>query len=449
MSAVVQTQADAVPAGAPPPSRPATRRHARQYARIWRWHFFAGLLVVPFILWQGVTGVAYLWHEEIADALWPQLRLVEPRGSMVPLDRQLAAARAANANADAMPVRVLRAADRSRSTQFVFSHGNGLSRPTFVDPYSGRLLGSVPARTWLPGLTRSLHGGWPLGRVGSWLLELGACWCIVMVLSGLYLWWPRAARGMAGVLYPRLRHGARVFWRDLHAVVGIGFSAVLLAFLITALPWTDFWGGQVLKPLQRWSGQIAPDIRGNGAHHPPGAHAGHSARAPALQRMVDLAASEGLRGDLQIDLARDGGPVTVAMKSGRAANERVLRVAPDGERVIARIGWHDYPAIPRLVATGVDLHEGTFLGRANRIANTVVVGALFWLVVTGAIGWYRRRPSEGGLSAPPPQAGLLPRWLMAVAIALCVAMPLLGISVVLLWLVDGALGALGRWRRRE
>jgi len=31
----------------------------RLYARIWRWHFFAALIVIPFVLWQSVAGEPY------------------------------------------------------------------------------------------------------------------------------------------------------------------------------------------------------------------------------------------------------------------------------------------------------------------------------------------------------------------------------------------------------
>ena len=40
----------------------------------------------------------------------------------------------------------------------------------------------------------------------------------------------------------RASRGSRVFWRDLHATVGIWFAVVILAFLVTAFPWTTFWG---------------------------------------------------------------------------------------------------------------------------------------------------------------------------------------------------------------
>ena len=148
--------------------------------------------------------------------------------------------------------------DTRSSTAFFFNDDNGLPYPAFVNPHTGEYLGSVPSTHWIAGLSRGLHGGWPIKPWGSYLLELGACWAIVMILTGLYLWWPRGARGLAGVLYPRLRSGSRIFWRDLHATVGIYISVIVLAFLCTALPWTTLWGGKVLGTIQKAVGQESP-----------------------------------------------------------------------------------------------------------------------------------------------------------------------------------------------
>ena len=80
----------------------------QQYRRLWRWHFYAAFLVIPFVLWQGTTGVLYLWHEQIADALWPELRFVEAGTQRVDLDRQL---RAVTAGDDRLPTVVKLPAD--------------------------------------------------------------------------------------------------------------------------------------------------------------------------------------------------------------------------------------------------------------------------------------------------------------------------------------------------
>ena len=48
--------------------------------RAWRWHFLAAVLVIPFVLWQSITGTLYLWSESWVDQVHTDLRFVEPAG---------------------------------------------------------------------------------------------------------------------------------------------------------------------------------------------------------------------------------------------------------------------------------------------------------------------------------------------------------------------------------
>src|SRR5690349_20708079 len=62
------------------------------YGRLWRWHFFAAFVVIPFVLWQSTSGVLYLWSERWLDAAYPELRFVAPQAHQLPLSAQIGAA---------------------------------------------------------------------------------------------------------------------------------------------------------------------------------------------------------------------------------------------------------------------------------------------------------------------------------------------------------------------
>ncbi|HBN52279.1 MAG TPA: hypothetical protein DD465_24620, partial [Thalassospira sp.] len=40
----------------------------------WRWHFYAGLFVLPFMILLAVTGAAYLFRDEIDDWVYSDLK---------------------------------------------------------------------------------------------------------------------------------------------------------------------------------------------------------------------------------------------------------------------------------------------------------------------------------------------------------------------------------------
>lgn len=414
----------------------------RLYRRFWRWHFWAAFLVIPFVLLQSTTGTLYLWHEEWADWAHPELRFVVPGQARASLDAQVGAARAAQPHARATTLRV--SSDPRRSTQVIFGGhhgdgGDGLPFPVFVDPYRAQVLGSIPAWQWMPGWSRKIHGGWPLGDAGSWLLELGACWAVVMILTGVYLWWPRDGRGLLAALVPRSRLGPRVFVRDLHAGVAVLFCLVILAFLLTALPWTKFWGERVLRPVQNALHQPSPFASAGRARSTPLAGV-----APAgLDEAVALARAQGVEGELEIRLDAPelfDAATSIKTLAPRAAQETDLAIDRYSRRTLVRTTWDDYPPISRAVATGVDLHEGTYFGRANQWLNTAVSATLVWLSVTGFLSWWWRRPRDGhaGLAAPPRLKGPLPRSVWVTAATLCAVLPLLGVSVLALWWVDRA-----------
>jgi uncharacterized iron-regulated membrane protein len=430
------------------------RARPAYYGLFWRWHFFAALIVVPFVLWQATTGTLYLWSEWAMDTLHPALRFVVPADAPKPPSEQVAAALAFAAERPSAPMTsmhmhgmsmpmtmpmgpktatphgpavlgILLPAERNRSTTVLLQDTHGLAYPVFVDPGSARVLGSLSSAAWLPGLSRSLHGGWPLGKPGSWLLELGDCWAIVMILTGFYLWWPRGRR-LPEFLVPRFGSGTRVMLRDLHATVAVLFSAVFLFFLISALPWTQFWGNELLSRVEAVTGQqsAAPFSSGGAAASQV------SSALTGLDQAVRETRARGVNGTLDIRLSpRADAPWWLTNVHTVDADHTLTAGAADGA-VTADVTNDKLPAIPRFVAFGVHVHQGDF-GLWNLWLNTFFALSLIWLSATGIASWWMRRPK--GKIAPPPKTET--RWpvaLASAAVVMSLVLPLFGLSVVLL-----------------
>lgn len=476
------------------------------YGRLWRWHFFAALLVIPFVLWQSVTGTLYLWSEWWMDQAHPQLRFVAPAGAPLPVREQIQAAlkavaggssrtlgrgaaegssldRApdaamasaspqANSAADTaggadhhaaadMPrpdhaghhdaadspltghahhggsgpsqgltvQRILLPDDPIRSTTVLFQRANNLPFPVFVNPNTGAVLGRLSGTAWLPGLSRALHGGWPLGEPGSWLLELGDGWAILMLATGLYLWWPRS-RGIAA-LWPRTGAGTRVLLRDLHSCVAVWFSVVFLFFLISALPWTAFWGNTLLQAIESSTGQSSP-----AGFSPGGAPvAQFSSASLPIEHAVEAARRTGVHGTLDIRLAPwPGAPLFMTNTGVSPSQDRTVLADPAAGSISGDYNNQQIPVIPRLVALGVHVHQADF-GPVNVWLNTAFATSLVWLSVTGALSWWSRRPA-GKVGAPPRVTADVPVVVRAFLILACFLMPLFGASVLLIVLSE-------------
>ncbi|HUE17770.1 MAG TPA: PepSY domain-containing protein, partial [Planctomycetaceae bacterium] len=64
--------------GAPPAD---TRRFAtgdRLYRVIWRWHFYAGMIVAPALIVVAATGALYIFKDELEAVIYPGVTYVEP-----------------------------------------------------------------------------------------------------------------------------------------------------------------------------------------------------------------------------------------------------------------------------------------------------------------------------------------------------------------------------------
>jgi uncharacterized iron-regulated membrane protein len=88
-----------------------------------------------------------------------------------------------------------------------------------------------------------------IGVTGDRMIEIAASLAMVLVATGLYLWWPRDT-SFGRALIPNFAARGRALWKTLHATVGAWVSIILIFFLISGLSWAGIWGG---KLMQAWN----------------------------------------------------------------------------------------------------------------------------------------------------------------------------------------------------
>ena len=176
---------------------------------IWRWHFYAGLLVMPMVLILSLTGAMYLFKPQIDRWEERAFRNLPTFGAVAP-NAQVDAALAVWPGASFHAYRLPEHPGDAAMVHIALPAGEGgqAMRDVLVSP-QGRVLASLDPDWRIMDVVQKLHGQLLIGKKGSWLVELAASWAIVMILTGLYLWWPKG-RGAAGVVWPhRLRNAGR------------------------------------------------------------------------------------------------------------------------------------------------------------------------------------------------------------------------------------------------
>ncbi|MBA3783256.1 MAG: PepSY domain-containing protein, partial [Nocardioides sp.] len=218
------------------------RQNAGWFRAFWRWHFYASFLVVPILLVLASTGLIYLLRFQLEPLLHADLMKIEAASSSQ-IRQPYAAQQAAveRAYPDDTVVSMTEPSTADRSTVFSLTEIDGSTRDAYVNPYGAEVLGSLNPDTTLSGYAVRLHGELMSGRFGDLVIELGACWAIVMSLTGYYLFLKgrKARRRQAQRTAKRLRMR--------HGLVGSFVGVGLLGLLISGLPWTGVWGEQAQK----------------------------------------------------------------------------------------------------------------------------------------------------------------------------------------------------------
>ena len=235
------------------------------YRRVWRWHFYAGLLCLPFLVLMAVTGGLYLYKDALEAWLHGPLLHVDAArgrgaapggGAPLPPEALVARARAA---VPGEAVRFVAPAAPGRSAEVGVRGADGVLA-VYLDPADGRVLGSLHDERRPMEVVKRLHSLVIAGPLANLWVEVVAGWAIVLVVSGVFLWWPRGRTG--GVLTVRARPARRLWWRDLHAVTGVFASAVILFLAVTGMPWSAFWGEQFGRLAGAWGVGMPPYVWG-------------------------------------------------------------------------------------------------------------------------------------------------------------------------------------------
>ena len=74
-------------------------KQGRLYRMLWRWHFYAGIILLPFIIILSLTGMVYLFKPQIERAIDKPYHNLQLSGSFAPPSAQVAAALKTEPNA--------------------------------------------------------------------------------------------------------------------------------------------------------------------------------------------------------------------------------------------------------------------------------------------------------------------------------------------------------------
>jgi uncharacterized iron-regulated membrane protein len=305
---------------------------------------------------------------------------------------------------------------------------------------------------------RKIHSLDQFGWLANRVVELVAGWALVLVATGIYLWWPR--RRAAGVVAIRAGAKGRAWWRDLHAVGGL-YSAAFIAFLaLTGLPWSGFWGSKVNSyadqaglgyPPEFWNEVPVSALPEGGAtmgeamtqaswslENAPMPESAPSAASPiGIDKAVATFDGLGIHPGYTVDLPRGpDGVYSASVFPDQVAFERVVHLDQYTGAVLFDGGFGELGAAGKSIEWGISVHMGQEFGLPNQLVMLGACFAILLMSVTGIVMWWKRKP-VGRLGAPPipPHPGAL-RNVALIVLPLAILFPLVGGSILVLLLLD-------------
>ncbi|MDF1996421.1 PepSY-associated TM helix domain-containing protein [Peribacillus frigoritolerans] len=421
------------------------------YRTVWRWHFYAGIIFAPLLIILAVTGSIYLFKPQIEQVLYQDYQGVTPLGDRLPASQQIENVK--ELYPDAVVTKYHPGENASRSSEVSIT-SNKESLTIFMDPYTGKSIGELNDEDRIMDKIEEIHGELMAGTLGDRIVELAACWAVVLIVSGIYLWYPRKKQSFSGVLFPRLNKGKHIFRRDLHAVPAFWITAGMLFLIMTGLPWSGFWGNnfQLLAtnsgsgyPPSIWTGSApTSSIKTKDIADVPWAAENLDVPLSDIQGflplsiddVVTIANREGMHPSYSINIPQEtDGVYTLSAFPPKAQDEATIHIDQYSGAVLADYRYDHYGLIGKIVAWGITLHKGTQFGLINQIISLLICLGIMLVACSGFYLWWKRKPKKS-LGAPKAPQIKNVKLFLFLLIGLGILFPLVGLSLIVVWLID-------------
>ncbi|BBC38449.1 Peptidase [Streptomyces graminofaciens] len=429
-----------------------------------RLHFYAGVLVAPFLLVAALTGGLYAASFQIEKIVYAdEMTVSEVGDTKLPISEQVAAARKEHPEGTIAAVRP--SPEDDATTRVMLSGVEGVDESAtlavFVDPYTAEVrgaleqygaTGALPVRTWIDQLHANLH----LGETGRLYSELAASWLWVISGGGLVLWFSRrrALRKVRGTSGRRRTLG-------LHGTVGVWAAAGFFFLSATGLTWSAYAGANI-DVLRTELHQATPAISAaaSGDHGGHGGHDSGSADGGAaegdLDKILDAARAKGLGDPVEIVPPADESSAYVVKQVQRSwpTKQDAVAVDPATAEVTDTLRFADFPVLAKLTRWGIDAHTGVLFGIVNQLVLMALALSLVLLIVWGYRMWWQRgRASAFGRPIPRGAWQQVPPYILVPALAVIAVLgyyvPLLGLPLAAFIVVDVVLGELAHRRGKR
>ena len=215
-------------------------------------HRYLGLTVGGVYALLGLTGSILVFDHSIDEALNSDIYYIAERGDPLPLQQLLDGALASMAGGDRIVYIEIPIA-AGRAYRFFSKNAIGDRLEIFINPYTGDVIDTRIWGNYFASFIYDLHSNLVSGSAGHFVIGIVGLVILLMLLSGLYRWWPKSRRWRSALLAKGRAAPIRRHF-DLHRLTG-AYMAVFLIVSATSGVYLCFPGQ--FKAVVAWALPVA------------------------------------------------------------------------------------------------------------------------------------------------------------------------------------------------
>lgn len=430
--------------------KPKKQQKTRLYNVFWRWHFYAALFITPLLLTLTLSGIGYLFYTDIEKKAYHQLFFGNSEKSQ-PLTIDAGIAKAVEQNKGYTVAKVI-VLNEPYNTRLTMTSKHGDEKYVFLDD-KYEMVGTQNATYTFSNVMREIHSSLFVGgTIVNYLVELAACWAIFLLLTGLYMTFKSRALKKIPNATKRQKN------KKWHAIIGTIITIPMVIIIFTGLPWSAFMGNFIYEAAQKYSTIGTPILK----QQPPTSDINELPWATRKNKAPMSTVSNNNKLSVEqlmtkVEIAHISKPYSILYPQDEAGVYTVskgsntgitgLDVSPSEEmtayfdqysgNLIAKVGYEEYGFLAKWFTWGIPLHEGHLFGQANKLLNLIVC-LTFLIVILLGFKTSLSRMKERGFSAPPKLSSKLSLSFFIFLVILGIIMPLFGLSLVVVVLIEGA-----------
>lgn len=352
------------------------RKLLRRNQFLFNLHLILSIIFAIPLLVVGVTGGILSYQHELEELINLNVVKVEKMGKMLSVEKILQ-----NFSEQAgvkQPARLVLPKNENEAIKIYASNSDAY----LVDPYTAQIIGKDYGVTFVR-VAMSLHrnlglalaGNKTAGEVGKQIVGASTVAMIVLVISGVWLHFPRLKRKFAEAIKPNFKLKKYALFHNLHTSLGVLSAVIYLVVCLTGLMWSYRWyNGAVMELFVSEQNLPKETAQKDGAPAKVESKKNSEYKFSDVQRAYEIFRSSGIEyKEFSLMLAA-GDKINVRYYEPDAPNTARPKMTSVNvkEGKMAEQKQTEGITVGMVKSTNYQLHTGYFFGLAGKILWSVV-----------------------------------------------------------------------------